>query len=82
MPKHIIEFNLPEESEELKITLQAMENSIRIEDIWNECFRPCFKHGYADEEMNELLGNKDYGDKVYRAVEILADIYRRTKRED
>lgn len=67
MPKHIIEFNLPEENEELDTTLKASKMSIALFDIQNELFRPSWKHGYSDETLQKLCENED----VQKAIEIL-----------
>lgn len=79
MPKHIIEFNLPEETDELKTIMQATDMSIALEDIWNECFRPAMKHGYSDpsivnyiDAINQNLAHtKDTDGEPFSAEELI-----------
>jgi hypothetical protein len=72
MPKHIIEFNLPEETEELKNAMQGTNALIALEDMWEHLFRPFYKHGYKNEELNKLAQTKSGS----RTIELLADLYR------
>lgn len=51
-------FNLPEEQEEFNDAINGTKYKVQIEDIWNEVFRPFYKHGYRDEKLNELLSNE------------------------
>lgn len=44
MPKHIIEFNLPEEQDELDITMKAIDMSIALSDFYNESLRARLKY--------------------------------------
>lgn len=53
--KGILEFNLPEEREEFQMASNAVKYSIAIHDIGNEVFRPARKHGYADQELQQLI---------------------------
>jgi hypothetical protein len=55
--KHIIEFNLPEDREELKILMSAGDLSLVVDDVANEIFRPARKHGYSEQyhKLNELI---------------------------
>jgi len=71
MPKAILEFNLPEERDELMHAWNGTKNSIIIEETWNKVFRPYHKHGYADQKLNKLLESKD-GQYI---IEKLTEIY-------
>lgn len=67
-----LEFNLPEEREEYEAAVNGARNQLRIEDIWEELFRPRHKHGYNNERLQQLLAD----DKVNEALDILEDLYR------
>ena len=71
MPTHTIKFNLPEESEDLRDAMQGTKMSIFINDVWDQLFRPHFKHGYNDKELQRLSATKD-GAKV---IELLSEKY-------
>lgn len=71
MPKHIIEFNLPEEREELKDAMQGTRALIAIDDIWNHLFRPHYKHGYSNQELNKLADTEEGS----RVIELLGEMY-------
>lgn len=68
--KIILEFDDKEEA------LDAMNGTkylCQIEEIWDECFRPCFKHGYEPriEAMIEECGR----DNAHDLIEAIAEIY-------
>lgn len=65
-------FNLPEETEEFRDALHGTKYRAAIDEIWNKVFRPYFKHGYADAEINKLLE----ADKCKDLLEKLAELYR------
>lgn len=71
--KATLEFNLPEEQEEHELALNGHKYKIAVEEIWNQVFRPYYKHGYDDSELNDLL-HTDSGAII---VEKLAEIYRK-----
>lgn len=57
MPKHIIEFTLPEEQEELAVTMKAMDMSIALSEFYNESLRKRLKYeddSYSDKELKLL----------------------------
>jgi len=54
--KVIMEFNLPEESEEFENASNGWKYSNALEEIWQELFRPRNKHGYTRyTRLNKLL---------------------------
>lgn len=57
MPKHIIEFNLPEESEELKTTFKASSMHCALSDIGNV---------YRSKLKYENLSDTEY--KIYEEM--------------
>jgi len=74
MPKHIIEFDMPEEREEMEDALNGWDYKYQLEEMWNLLFRPYYKHGYDDEKMNQLLNSKngryimDYLEKKFKDI--------------
>lgn len=69
--KAILEFNLPEDTEDFKVAQKGMEYKLALEDVWNEVFRPNFKHGYSNEVLQELTQNP----QVFEAIKLLSEIY-------
>ena len=59
MPKVTLEFNLPEEQEELAITQNASRMHAAFWDIGNDLFRPARKHGYPDARIQSLIEKLD-----------------------
>ena len=76
--KHIIEFNLPDDKDDLEIHLKAVKNSILIDEIWEKIFRPAHKHGYGNEILDKLLEDK----KVIAFMSELSDLYTAVLREN
>ena len=72
--KATLEFDLPEEQEAFETAVNAWRYKVRIEDIWDQVFRPRRKHGYRDEEINVLL--EKLGDDGDKLMEKLEDLYR------
>jgi len=50
-----MEFNLPEEREELELAQKGWEYKSKLDDVWEEVFRPYRKHGYSDEELQNTI---------------------------
>ena len=55
MSKVTLEFNLPEEQEELAITQNAYKMHAAFWNIGNDLFRPARKHGYSDQRLSDLI---------------------------
>lgn len=70
--KAILEFTLPEEREEFITAQKGVDYKIALDEMWSKVFRPAFKHGYSDEELNKLLENED----CFKVLEKLAELYR------
>jgi hypothetical protein len=77
MPKAILEFNLPEERNEYEDAVKGQLSAIIIEEIWQRVFRPAFKRGYSNPEINKLIKSK-HGMLL---VEKLAEIYQEILKE-
>lgn len=73
-----LSFNLPEETEEFKDAFNGSKYRCAFDEVWEKGFRPYYKHGYSDDELNKLIDEHPNGEKI---MEKLADIYREIKRE-
>lgn len=76
--KSTLHFNLPEDKDEFENAWKGSEYKAQLDEIWNECLRPAFKHGYNNSELNKLLENED----VYKAIEILSEMYQKIRNTD
>ena len=72
--KVILEFELPDEQEEYDTCMNAVDNEIRLNEIWEQVFRPYLKHGYSDQKLTKLVDSKD-GQYIMNA---LIDLYQKT----
>lgn len=68
--KASITFNLPEEHEEFMSAVKGADYKWAVEEIWQQVFRPCFKHGYNNKVLAEL------SDRDYEVIEALSELYR------
>lgn len=59
MPKAILEFSLPEETEEFETAVKAGSLSAALFEVGQRVFRPARKHGYPDQKLQELLNKLD-----------------------
>ena len=60
------------DAEELKIYLDAIKNYCFISELYDHLFRPAYKHGYGNEQIDNLITNNEDCVKV---VEYLAQRY-------
>jgi hypothetical protein len=71
MPKVTLTYQLPEEREEFELAVNGAKASVKLEDIWNEVFRPHLKHGYSNPELQRLAESKN----GRRMMELLIELY-------
>ena len=57
--KAVLEFNLPEDKEDLDLTMQASSMHSALWETRQEVFRPARKHGYPDTAIATLLEKLD-----------------------
>lgn len=55
MPKAILEFNLPEETEEFRHAINGSKNACILEDVTTQVFRPARKHGYSNANIVQMI---------------------------
>lgn len=70
--KAIIEFDMPQDTEKYVAAMRGAEYRTALRDIWEQMFRPYFKHGYSDQALQDATST-DSGGIV---IERLADRYR------
>lgn len=64
-------FTLPEEYEDFEHARKGSSYRDKLDDIWNDIFRPHFKHGYSDPELH-AFSESELGGKIMTK---LADMY-------
>lgn len=77
MSKAYIKFDLPEEREDLELALNAWKYKNAIDEVWNNVWRPYYKHGYNNEVLNKLLEDKH----CQALFDLLVKEYQRTIKE-
>lgn len=70
--KVTLEYNLPEEHEEYALAMEGARNKGKLEDLWEQIFRPRHKHGYPNQELHKLINSKN-GNKL---MDLLEEIYK------
>lgn len=78
MSKVTLSFSLPEETEEMQTAIDAAKLAITLSDIQNEVFRPSWKRGYSNEELNKLLEKEE----VSRAIELIHEMFLKVLKEN
>lgn len=68
-----LEFQLPEEMEEYESAMNGSRYKYQLDEVWERLLRQPFKHGYRDQELQELY--ESLGDKGYEFVDKLRDLY-------
>lgn len=65
---------------ELYRTLNASNAFTALEEMWQKVFRPAFKHGYPNEDIQKLIdacGQDEQGYSIgTELIDKLADLYR------
>lgn len=69
----IFNMNCPEDKEDLKTMQKANDMRFALEDIHNKVWRPSWKHGYSDPELQALV--EKLGDDGGKLIEKLHEIY-------
>jgi hypothetical protein len=62
----------------MEVAIHGWRYKDALDEVWNVCFRPLFKHGYSNRELAELC---EKSDDVCRAIEILSEIFQDCKRD-
>lgn len=69
----LLQFNTPEETEELRLAQNGWKYAAATEEIWNRLLRPPHKHGYSDPNTQDLY--KSLGPKGSEFVDVLRVMY-------
>jgi len=73
--KATLSFKLPEEQEEFKSAFNGTLYQLAFNDVWDGLFRPRHKHGYGDQELDQLASENP------RLMELLEERYRNIREE-
>ena len=80
MPKAVLEFNLPEETEDFKDAQNGWKYKSQIEEVWQEVFRPYRKHGYRNQELQNVIN--DNPAVAHTIIESLIEIYHKVLKDE
>lgn len=82
LKKGILEFNLEDSyaREDFIDAINGTKYKIMLDDIWTHVFRPFYKHGYPDQEINRLT--EYLGDDAYTIMEYLSKRYHEVVNEE
>lgn len=72
------EFDMEEEADKIDIALNGQKYKDQMDDVWEALFRPRWKHGYSNADLNKLLENEDVG----KAIDMLEKMFQDIRRED
>ena len=72
--KVILEFDGNEDKEAIEDAMNGSKYKDQIDEIWQRCFRPAYKHLYNNQRINELLEG-EHSDAFYEVIDYLAKIY-------
>lgn len=72
-----LSFSLPEESEDHEAAINGMKYKLALDEVWEKVFRPAYKHGYNNQELNRLAQSKN----GQRLIELLGEIYIEVKND-
>jgi len=89
MPKVILEFDSCSEHEELDAALNGGKYKNQVDDIWQQLFRPRWKHTYVNGRLNFLLGLDREEEEMTQAqkdcnevMDMLEALYREIKNDE
>lgn len=74
MPKATLSFSIPEEQDDFKDAMNGWRYRNQVEEIWNKVFRPYYKHGYSDQELNKLLSSPEGGIIIDKLAELYIEV--------
>lgn len=73
--KATLSFDMYEEKEAFNDAVNGGKYKAALEEIWQQVFRPAFKHGYSKAGLTEL------SDRDYEVIEKLSEIYQEVMKE-
>lgn len=83
--KGLLSFNLPEETEQFEDACKGSTYKWKLDEVWDEVFRPHMKHGYGTrhltEEQSKRLNELTDKPQVSEALDLLMEIYRSVRRD-
>jgi hypothetical protein len=77
----ILKFNLEEPRTQKDFILATKANLLllTIDEIWNQCFRPAFKHGYGNREIQDLIDK--IGQDAIDLIRLIGEEYQGVKND-
>lgn len=75
----VLKFNLPEEQEDFKDAINGSDWHLKFDEVWEQCFRPYYNHGYSDTRLAALVKENP---AVGTAIELLGEIYQRIRKDE
>jgi hypothetical protein len=80
--KVILEFDSFSEADELDTALNGGKYRDKLDEVWNNVWRPYHKHGYNNERIQEILAYDEDGTpkhpEAHELLDFLEAIYRET----
>lgn len=84
--KVILEFDRYVEAEELDAALNGGKYKDKLDEVWNNVFRPYHKHGYSNGRIQEILACDENGNpkhpEAHELLDFLETLYRETVYEE
>jgi hypothetical protein len=78
MAKVIFEFDMDEDAERIDITINGHKYKDQLDKVWEELFRPRWKHGYPNADLDKLTENEEVG----KALDILEKMFQDILKEE
>lgn len=74
-PRFVLTISFDEhELDDMLDYIHAKDNKYKLDQVWDECFRPMFKHGYKEEWITNLI--EDCGhENAYSLIKAIGVIY-------
>ena len=80
MSKASLHFDLPQEYEEFQDAIKGSSYKNKLEEVWNNVFRPYRKHGYNNQALQNAI--EKYPEIAEVIIENLIEIYNTTVNEE
>ena len=75
--KATLTFDLPDDADAFADAQAGTRYKLALDSIWQEVFRPHYKHGYADAALDQLAGTEAGG----QLIDLLAERYQQVLRQ-
>lgn len=65
-----------DDRDDARLLLDAHRYKAALEDMWEKIFRPYYKHGYMDPDLNKLTEDLKEDEHGKDVIDYLSDLYR------